>query len=264
MKTHKSNAFDIWQGDRAKMASPRTIKVCLLGDTGVGKSSLALRFTSDRFEPYSESTIGASFMSREVEIIDGAYDSTKEDAEGAAAVSSDDMILDQLQGRPERKKEPKKRTRALEPPRHKITFNIWDTAGQERYHSLAPMYYRGADIAILVYDICRTESFDTLQRWVKELEEKGPRDIVQAVCGNKSDLKEHRQVEEAAAKAFAEGIGALYIEASACDSTNVFDLFVEAAKQLSHKSGDESDASDNDNIIDLRSNEEKKSWLSWC
>jgi GTPase SAR1 family protein len=34
-----------------------------------------------------------------------------------------------------------------------VKFEIWDTAGQERYHSLAPMYYRGAQAAIIVYDI---------------------------------------------------------------------------------------------------------------
>ena len=34
-----------------------------------------------------------------------------------------------------------------------IKFEIWDTAGQERYHSLAPMYYRGAHAAIVVYDM---------------------------------------------------------------------------------------------------------------
>ena len=34
-----------------------------------------------------------------------------------------------------------------------VKFEIWDTAGQERYHSLAPMYYRGAAAAIVVYDI---------------------------------------------------------------------------------------------------------------
>ena len=34
-----------------------------------------------------------------------------------------------------------------------VKFEIWDTAGQERYHSLAPMYYRGAQVAIVVYDM---------------------------------------------------------------------------------------------------------------
>ena len=40
-----------------------------------------------------------------------------------------------------------------------VKFEIWDTAGQERYHSLAPMYYRGAKAAIIVYDITSTNSF---------------------------------------------------------------------------------------------------------
>jgi len=40
-----------------------------------------------------------------------------------------------------------------------VKFDIWDTAGQERYHSLAPMYYRGAAAAIVVYDISSVVSF---------------------------------------------------------------------------------------------------------
>ncbi|TVU48829.1 hypothetical protein EJB05_00108 [Eragrostis curvula] len=39
-----------------------------------------------------------------------------------------------------------------------VKFEIWDTAGQERYHSLAPMYYRGAAAAIVVYDITNAEA----------------------------------------------------------------------------------------------------------
>jgi hypothetical protein len=43
-----------------------------------------------------------------------------------------------------------------------VKFEIWDTAGQERFHSLAPMYYRNAQAAIVVYDITSTVSFPPL------------------------------------------------------------------------------------------------------
>ncbi|KAK3009153.1 hypothetical protein RJ639_013689, partial [Escallonia herrerae] len=45
-----------------------------------------------------------------------------------------------------------------------VKFEIWDTAGQERYHSLAPMYYRGAAAAV---------SFDRAKKWVQELQAQG-------------------------------------------------------------------------------------------
>ena len=41
-----------------------------------------------------------------------------------------------------------------------VRFQLWDTAGQERYRSLAPMYYRGASAAIVVYDITNLDSLD--------------------------------------------------------------------------------------------------------
>merc|ERR1711971_683806 len=50
-----------------------------------------------------------------------------------------------------------------------VKFEIWDTAGQERYKSLAPMYYRGAKAAIIVYDITSQESYKAAKLWVSEL-----------------------------------------------------------------------------------------------
>lgn len=163
---------------------PREVKVVLLGDTGVGKSSLVLRFVTNNFKPYSESTIGASFMSK--------------------------MIM--VDGKP-------------------IKFQIWDTAGQEKYHSLAPMYYRGAAAAIIVYDITRAATFKTLKNWVEELKAQGPAEIAIAIAGNKADLADQREVESAVASAYAKQIDAMYLETSAKDDLNVHDIFV----QLSHR-----------------------------
>ena len=39
-----------------------------------------------------------------------------------------------------------------------VKFEIWDTAGEEKFHSLVPNYYRGAQAAIVVYDITKKVS----------------------------------------------------------------------------------------------------------
>lgn len=50
-----------------------------------------------------------------------------------------------------------------------VEVSIWDTAGQERFHSLAPLYYRDADAALLVYDITDRDSLNRVRHWVREL-----------------------------------------------------------------------------------------------
>jgi hypothetical protein len=92
------------------------------------------------------------------------------------------------------------------------------------------MYYRGAAAAILVYDITRTSTFRTLQNWVEELRSKGPKDIALAIAGNKADLEDSREVDRKEAAAYAETIGALYLETSAKDDTNVQDLFIKLSE----------------------------------
>lgn len=113
-----------------------------------------------------------------------------------------------------------------------VKFEIWDTAGQERYRSLAPMYYRGAAAAIVVYDITNPDSFAGAKSWVKELQRRGDPNVVIALAGNKADLESRRKVEFEEANAYAEENGILHLETSAKNANNVRALFVEIAKKL--------------------------------
>ncbi|XP_073142627.1 ras-related protein RABF2a-like [Henckelia pumila] len=113
-----------------------------------------------------------------------------------------------------------------------VKFEIWDTAGQERYHSLAPMYYRGAAAAIIVYDITNQASFDRAKKWVHELQAQGNPNMVMALTGNKVDLLEARKVAAEEAQTYAQENGLFFMETSAKDATNVNDLFYAIAKKL--------------------------------
>jgi small GTP-binding protein len=113
-----------------------------------------------------------------------------------------------------------------------IKYQIWDTAGQEKYHSLAPMYYRGAAAAIVTYDITRKNTFQTVKNWIKELKTLGPENIVIAIAGNKADLGDQRAVEIQSAQEYADEIGAIFTETSAKTDSKVSDLFVDISRHL--------------------------------
>merc|ERR1711920_394306 len=115
---------------------------------------------------------------------------------------------------------------------HKVKFEIWDTAGQERYRSLAPMYYRGAGAALVVYDITDMETYSGAKKWVDELQRQGDPDIVIALAGNKCDLDLKRKVRTEEARTYAEENGLLYIETSAKTGQNVDAIFRMIAAKL--------------------------------
>ena len=113
-----------------------------------------------------------------------------------------------------------------------IKFEIWDTAGQERYHSLAPMYYRGAAAALVGYDITSSESFQRAQTWVEELLRQGSTDIVIGIAGNKVDLSDRREVTYDEGKEYADANNCIFFETSAKTGENVNEIFRAIAERL--------------------------------
>lgn len=190
-------------------AKPITsVKLVLLGEAAVGKSSLVLRFVSDEFQENKEPTIGAAFLTQKCQLTN--------------------------------------RT---------VKFEIWDTAGQERFASLAPMYYRNAQAAVVVYDVTKPASFIRARHWVNELKTQGSPNIVIALVANKHDLTNEdeegepgpvipdteddtgssvagRKVAFSDGQKLAEDEGLLFFEASAKTGMNVRKVFLAIANKI--------------------------------
>eukprot|EP01127_Copromyxa_protea_P003276 TRINITY_DN1310_c0_g1_i8.p1 TRINITY_DN1310_c0_g1~~TRINITY_DN1310_c0_g1_i8.p1 ORF type:complete len:186 (-),score=22.96 TRINITY_DN1310_c0_g1_i8:213-770(-) len=161
-------------------------KVVLLGSSGVGKTSIVIRYVQSAFAADQQATIGASFWTKRLHFVDNS-----------------------------------------------ITLQIWDTAGQERYRSITPMYYRGAQAAILVFDVTNIESFENAQSWIEELKQSTEEDLVLVIAANKADLPKAKwviTVEDI--QRLVNSVGGSLFQTSAKLGTGIDEMFVDIAKQL--------------------------------
>lgn len=125
----------------------------------------------------------------------------------------------------------------------KVKIQLWDTAGQERFRSMAPMYYRRANAAVIVYDITNSKSFDQAKEWVAELYRTIGTDIALCVVGNKTDLpKELRKVSTEKGKEFAKSLNSLFAETSAAHDTGIKEMFTQVAMRVMEQSKIENDS----------------------
>jgi small GTP-binding protein len=106
-------------------------------------------------------------------------------------------------------------------------LEIWDTAGQERFSTITANYYRGAQGALVVYDVGDRQSFIRANDWFKRAKELGGEAIEAILVGNKSDLEQGtRRVSTEEGQDLAAVLGIPFVETSALRGTNVERAFV--------------------------------------
>ena len=116
-----------------------------------------------------------------------------------------------------------------------INVKLWDTAGQERFKALTPSYLRGAEGIVLVYDVTKSESFDSLKVWIDSLKSNlGENSLPIIIDGNKIDLDD-RDVSKETAQKFAQEYNYKYFETSAKSGVGVDELFREIVNQILEK-----------------------------
>ena len=108
---------------------------------------------------------------------------------------------------------------------------MWDTAGQERYKSLAPMYYRGAQGALILYDVTCEDSFNGAKSWIKELKKHNPTCYLLLV-GNKCDLDNYRKISNDQVEDFCSSNSIEHILVSAKSNINVEETFEKLGRNI--------------------------------
>ena len=112
-----------------------------------------------------------------------------------------------------------------------IPIDIWDTAGQERFKSMIPMYYKGAKAIIVTFDLTEINTFEGAKKWLSEIETNSKGSVI-IIVGNKSDLKDKRQVTNEMVDSIVIGKKYLYIETSAKEDENINKLFELVAEEI--------------------------------
>lgn len=168
-------------GQKNTEAKEYEIKICLLGDVSVGKTSIASRFCKNSFNENYINTIGGAYQQQNIVLNNGV----------------------------------------------KMKLHIWDTSGQDRFRSMTNLYYRDAQVAILTYDVTNDQSLESLNYWLKELNDKVDQDnMLLFLAGNKTDVDaSEKRVPTAKGKQFAEENNMTFFETSAKSGAGVKELF---------------------------------------
>jgi len=150
-----------------------------------------------------------------------------------------------------------------------VSLGIWDTAGSERYESMTRHYYKGAEAAIVCYDLTDGASFERVKFWVNELLAVEENAII-AIVGTKSDLLQDgksRGVPQQEVERYAASINAKLYETSARLNVNVDVVFEDVVREWDKKPRHEEIHEYNPIVLSKSAaslDRSKSSNSSWC
>ena len=176
-------------------------KLTLVGESGVGKSSMLSRFADDKCLSSHIATIGVDFKVRSARMPTHAARRPPEQPPQVRTIQLDSDV---------------------------VKLQLWDTAGQERFRTITTAYYRGSHGVIVCFDLTRPESFEQVKYWLSEVERHTLVANVLLV-GTKSDLVGQRRVSAGDAQALADELKLDYVESSALHDVNVHQAFLQLA-----------------------------------
>ena len=141
-----------------------------------------------------------------------------------------------------------------------IELKIVDTPGQDRFYNITKSAMRNTDIAILIYDITKKETFTSLKEWYKKLIEVVKKEnIIIGIASNKSDLLNEQEIDIEEVKKFSEEINVEVFSTSATKYENIEDLFIKLTeKYCDNYLKDENINDRSDSNIILKNNDKKK------
>ena len=108
-----------------------------------------------------------------------------------------------------------------------FSLKIIDSSGQKKFRSFLLSYLHDIDVAVIVYDITNTNSFQNLDSWYNLI--SGHQDLPVFIVGNKADLNEKRKVSTEEGQNYAEQHNFHFIEVSSLTGENIESLFSEIA-----------------------------------
>ncbi len=140
----------------------------------------------------------------------------------------------------------------------KIKLNVWDTAGQERFRSLSPLFLKGSNIVLMVYDITNKFSFTELNNfWIEKVKDNTD-NIILGVIANKSDLYDMEVVPIEEGKKFASDINGVFFETSARNLETVRNVFMKLVGVYLEKYGNSVNQTFGESLDNSKDNIKKK------